>query len=131
MVYDKISNIFGEAIVRTAGGCMLDANNVVWKLIDGKWIGKRSVWTFDFRSCWLEDTTIENVKSWWCCGKDADYTEIFYRDEMQHLPLTNGLPKLYIKTFGNLPKYKYITDIKQITKWKTINENLPINMQKC
>ena len=74
----KETNIFCEAIVRTAGGCMLDANNVVWKLIDGKWIGKRSVWTFDFRSCWLEDTKIDNVKSWWCGGKDADYTEIFY-----------------------------------------------------
>ena len=82
MVYDKTSNIFCEAFVRTVGCCMLDANNVVWKLIDGKWIGKRSVWTYDFRSCWLEDTTINNVKSWWCGGKDADYTEIFYRDEM-------------------------------------------------
>jgi hypothetical protein len=29
----------------------------------------------------LEDTTIDNVKSWWCGGKDADYTEIFYNDE--------------------------------------------------
>lgn len=61
------------------GGCILDHNNIEWKLVEGKWIGKRSVWTFDFRACWLEDTTIENVKSWWC-GKDADYTEIFYRD---------------------------------------------------
>jgi hypothetical protein len=77
-----ITNIFCEAIVMAVGGYMLDANNIVWKVIDGKWIGKRSVWTFDFRSCWLEDTTIYNVKSWWCGGKDADYTEIFYRDEM-------------------------------------------------
>ena len=82
MSYDKISNIFGEAIVRAIGGSMLDANNVYWKYIDGKWIGKRSVWTYDFRACWLEDTTIDNVKSWWCGGKDADYKEIFYRDEI-------------------------------------------------
>jgi hypothetical protein len=39
-------------------------------------IGKRSVWTLDWRSCWLEDTTKENVKTWWC-GQDADYNEIF------------------------------------------------------
>ena len=54
----------------------IDGNNIVWKVIDGQMIGKRSVWTFDWRSCWLEDTTIENVKTWWC-GKDADYNEIF------------------------------------------------------
>ena len=55
---------------------MLDENNISWKLIDGKMIGKRSVWTYDFRSCWLEDTTKNNVKTWWC-GEDADYNEIF------------------------------------------------------
>ena len=55
----------------------LDSNNIVWKFVDNQWIGKRSVWTFDFRTCWLEDTTPENVKSWWC-GKDANYSEIFY-----------------------------------------------------
>lgn len=54
----------------------IDGNNIVWKVIDGKMIGKRSVWTLDWRSCWLEDTTKENVKTWWC-GKDADYNEIF------------------------------------------------------
>jgi hypothetical protein len=53
-----------------------DKNNIVWKVIDGKMIGKRSVWTLDWRSCWLEDTTKENVKTWWC-GEDADYNEIF------------------------------------------------------
>ena len=35
----------------------------------GSGLEKRSVWTFDFRACWLEDTTIDNVKSWWCGGK--------------------------------------------------------------
>jgi hypothetical protein len=53
-----------------------DKNNIVWKIIDGKMIGKRSVWTLDWRSCWLEDTTKENVKTWWC-GQDSDYNEIF------------------------------------------------------
>lgn len=84
MICCKKSNAFGEVIVRkfggSIGGSMLDENNIVWKLIDGKWTGKRSVWTFDFRCCWLEDTTIDNVKSWWCGGKDANYTEIFYRN---------------------------------------------------
>lgn len=54
----------------------IDGNNIVWKVIDGKMIGKRSVWTLDWRSCWLEDTTKENVKTWWC-GQDSDYNEIF------------------------------------------------------
>jgi hypothetical protein len=76
------SNIFCEGIVKTYGGWMLDENNIVWKLIDEEWIGKRSVWTFDFRACWLEDTTIDNVKTWWCGGKYANYEEIFYRDEI-------------------------------------------------
>ena len=71
-------NIISESIARTCGGSMLDSNNIAWKLVNNKWIGKRSVWTFDFRGCWLEETTPENVKSWWC-GKDSDYTEIFYR----------------------------------------------------
>lgn len=72
-------NKITELMVRVWGvDCsILDKNNIVWKIIEGKWIGKRSVWTFDFRACWLEDTTIENVKSFWCGGKDADYTEIF------------------------------------------------------
>lgn len=56
----------------------LDKDNIVWKIIDGKCLGKRSVWCYDYRACWLEDTTIENVKSWWC-GKDADYNEIFIK----------------------------------------------------
>ena len=27
-------------------------------------------------ACWLEDTTLEDIKSCWC-GKDSDYNEIF------------------------------------------------------
>ena len=67
----------GECFLRAFGGCYLDSDNKIWKIIDGKAIGKRSVWTKDWRSCWLEDTTIDNVKSWWCGGADADYNEIF------------------------------------------------------
>lgn len=71
------SNVIGEVLVRGFNGkaCMLDKNNIVWKIVDGVWMGKRSVWTFDFRSCWLEYTSIENIKSW-PCGKDSDYSEI-------------------------------------------------------
>lgn len=74
------SNFLGESIVRSLNhkSCFLDKNNISWKIVNNKWVGKRSVWTFDFRACWLEDTTIENVKSWWC-GKHSDYTEIFKR----------------------------------------------------
>lgn len=77
-----VSNTIGEAIVRSRPdikGSMLDANNIVWKVVGGKWVGKRSVWTFDRRACWLEDTTAENVKSWWCGGENANYDEVFHR----------------------------------------------------
>ena len=54
----------------------LDTNNILYKFVDGKWIGKRSVWTYDWIACWLEETKIDNIKSWWC-GQDADYNETF------------------------------------------------------
>ena len=57
----------------------MDKNKIVWKIVYGEKIGKRSVWTFDNRACWLQDTTPENVKSWWC-GENADYNEIFKRN---------------------------------------------------
>jgi hypothetical protein len=93
MVYNKTSNLFCETLIRAIGKennpSLLDGNNVVWQLVDGKWMGKRSVWTFDFKACWLEETTVDNVKSWWCGGKNADYTEIFYRDEQLTLKSAN------------------------------------------
>lgn len=82
LIQDIISSdILSESIIRTLDdkACFLDKNNIVWKVVNNKWIGKRSVWTFDFRACWLEDTILENVKSWWC-GIDSDYTEIFIRE---------------------------------------------------
>ena len=82
MVYDINTNILCEALVKLAGEktSMLDANNMVWKIVNGKWMGRRSVWTKDNRACWLQDTTIENVKTWWC-GEESDYNEIFTRQQ--------------------------------------------------
>lgn len=76
-IEERYSHILGKSLAKVSGGTMLDKDLISWSLVDGKWIGKRSVWTFDFRACWLENTTAENVKSWWC-GVDADYTETFY-----------------------------------------------------
>jgi hypothetical protein len=78
---NKETNKIGEALCIAFGetASFLDSKNIVWKKINNEWIGKRSVWTFDFRACWLEDTEIENVKSWWC-GEKSDYNEIFKRD---------------------------------------------------
>lgn len=76
-ITQKISNEFAETLIRKYGGDFLDSKYLLWKLIDNKWIGKRSVLTFDNRVCWLEETSIEKVRSWWCGGKDADYKEIF------------------------------------------------------
>lgn len=66
----------------------LDSNNIVWKMIKGEWIGKRSVWTLDWRACWLEDTLSDNVKSWWCGGENADYTEVFKKTNLTSLELS-------------------------------------------
>jgi len=63
-------------IAECLGGNLLDSNNIAWKKVNGEWIGKRSVWTKDWRMRWLEETTKDNVETWWC-GEDADYTEIF------------------------------------------------------
>lgn len=54
----------------------LDKNNILYKYVNGKFIGKRSVFTTEYKSCWIEETKPENVKYWWC-GKDSDYNEIF------------------------------------------------------
>lgn len=56
---------------------LLDKNNILWKFINNEWIGKRSVYTKDLRSCWLEDTTEENIRTYWCGGKNANYKETF------------------------------------------------------
>lgn len=58
----------------------LDSNNILWKWVNNEWIGKRSVYTFDLKACWLEDTTIDNVRSFWCGGKEADYNKIYKKD---------------------------------------------------
>lgn len=78
----KINNILGEAIVRgfDKPASLLDGNNILWKVVDKEWIGKRSVWCIGNRACWLEDVKTEDVKSWWC-GEDADYAEIFRRND--------------------------------------------------
>lgn len=65
-----------KAWLEIFGTAYLDSENILWKLIDDQLIGKRSVLTFDLRTCWLEETEINNIKSWWC-GKDSDYSEIF------------------------------------------------------
>jgi hypothetical protein len=57
----------------------LDKDNFLFKYVGEKWIGKRSVWTFDRMACWLEDTTIDNVKKWWCGGELANYKETFFK----------------------------------------------------
>ena len=78
-ITEKIANSFAEKFISKYGGDFLDRKNFLWKLIDNKWIGKRSVVTIEGSVCWLEETRIEMVRSWWCGGKDADYEEIFTR----------------------------------------------------
>lgn len=78
---NKKDNQLAEKLCRTVNKfhAYQDENNIVWKLVDNLWVGKRSVWTHDFRAVWLEETTVDNVKSWWC-GTCSDYKEVFYRN---------------------------------------------------
>jgi len=72
-------NHFIKELIEKTGNThhFLDCKKKLWKLNDGIMIGKRSVWTKDKRCVWLQDTTIENVKTWWC-GRESDYNEIFH-----------------------------------------------------
>jgi hypothetical protein len=75
----KLTNSIAESFAReypSLGCSFLDGSNILWQLSNNKWIGKRSVYTNEKRTCWLEETAPENVKIWWC-GKDADYSEVF------------------------------------------------------
>lgn len=67
-----------EKMVRFFGhrASYLDKDNILWKVVDNKWIGKRSIWSSDNRACWLEELGQNRVKSWWC-GEGADYAETF------------------------------------------------------
>jgi len=72
----EVNNIVAQEITRAVGGCFLDCNNILWKWVNSEWIGKRSVYTFDLRSKWLEETSHSNIKIY-RFGIDADYSEIF------------------------------------------------------
>jgi hypothetical protein len=80
--FKNYSNSIGEIICKTNDEkiSFLDKNNIIWKSINDKWIGKRSVYTLDLKCCWLEDTNVDNVKIWWC-GKNNNYSEIFKRKD--------------------------------------------------
>jgi hypothetical protein len=70
------SNEMAKLIVAETGGRFLDRDNINWRFVDGEWIGKRAIFTKDFRACWLEETTADNVRNWWH-GMEADYNEVF------------------------------------------------------
>lgn len=74
------STIVAEAFIRVMGGMFLDENNIIWKIINGELIGKRSVWTHDNRGVWLEDLGDSKIKREWC-GENSDYDEIFRKSK--------------------------------------------------
>lgn len=81
---DEARNAIGELFVRRLApenGSFLDVNNIQWKLVEGKWIGMRSVYCKDLTCKWLSEVQDRSViRNWWC-GEDADYNEIFERDD--------------------------------------------------
>jgi len=74
-----LSNVLGECFANVYNSVFLDSDNILWKLINGVWIGKRSVYTIDNNACWIEDTTTDKIKSYWSGGESANYKEFFYR----------------------------------------------------
>ena len=68
-------------------GGILTPDCKYWVYDGSKWIGKRAVQTKNLRSCWIEDVSKYDTKKdidsivHYLCGKDADYTEIFYKDK--------------------------------------------------
>lgn len=77
---NTFNQAISEAICRDMGGSMLDSNNIVWKIVNNEWIGKRGVYTVDYRSCWLEDTASEKIRRWWNDNPNVDYSQIFTRN---------------------------------------------------
>ena len=76
-----INNIFAEDLCRhnqKSKPSYLDSNNVLWKVVNGVWVGKRSVQTKDLAVSWVDDINIEEIKKF-LCGKYADYKEEFFR----------------------------------------------------
>lgn len=78
---NKLSNTIGQAFVMVFGesASFLDSDNILWKMVEDNWIGKRSVWTKDYRAVWIEETEKENIEKYWC-GKESNYSEVFTRD---------------------------------------------------
>jgi hypothetical protein len=73
-----MSSKLAECMSEVFGGCVLDKDNILWKHINGKFIGKRAIQTTKNRSVWLDQVDDEGyeIKAW-LCGKDNDYNEIF------------------------------------------------------
>ena len=62
-------------IIDSFGGCFIDCDNILWKRIDKKWIGKRAIQLKSNRMVWIEDVSNNEVKV-----KDGkiNYQEVFY-----------------------------------------------------
>jgi hypothetical protein len=75
-------NILAEEVCREESkNSYLDSDNILWKIINDEWIGKRSVQTSDLRVVWLEQTKTPDEVKKWLCGSDNDYNETFKRKD--------------------------------------------------
>lgn len=75
----EISKAIATTLIESVGGgfCYLNIDEILYKSVDGEWIGKRCVTNFKFQSKWKEEVADEDVEYWHKDGKDADYKEIF------------------------------------------------------
>jgi len=55
-----ISNYSSELIIRylIPDSCFLDKNNILWRIVDNKWIGKKAEQHSDLSWKWIEGSKI-------------------------------------------------------------------------
>ena len=74
-----IYNIIAECITKEVGGCFHDDKNILWKNINGEWIGKRGIYLKSLRVVWKEQITENDEIYVMWHGEEADYEEEFRR----------------------------------------------------
>ena len=72
-----INNVIAEVITNELGGCFLDNKNILWKTIDGGWVGKRGIYLKSLRAVWKEEIKDNDEIYVIWHGENADYKEEF------------------------------------------------------
>lgn len=58
------ANQWAKSFVLKYGGEFLDSDSILWKIVDGEWIGKKAVQMKDLSIRWPEDINHDDIKKW-------------------------------------------------------------------